>query len=138
MKSIIQGVSIAVIACICAIAGYWHIQALNARIEGLERSLQNAVETLTDVRGAIAVQNTALKNWRASQERLEASQRDTTNRIEYVLKNSKGNARIVDHSVISELCNGTGRKYCIEDLRPSQDSGTSGANGTMQGTSPKG
>lgn len=138
MKSIIQGVSGAVIAFLCVLAGYWHIQALNARIEGLEKSLQNAVETLSDVRGAIGAQNTALKNWRASQERLEASQRETTNRIEYVLKNSKGNARVVDPSVISELCNGTGRKYCTEELRPSQDSGTSSADNAVQRTKSKG
>lgn len=134
MKSIIQGVSIAVIACICAIAGYWHIQALNARIEGLERSLQNAVETLTDVRGAIAVQNTALKNWRAYQERLEASQKETRNRIEYVLKTTKGNARVVDSAVIDELCNGAGRKYCAESVYASKNSGTNNANNAVQRT----
>lgn len=134
MKSIIQRVSIAVIACMAVLAGYWYIQTLNTKIENLESSLQNAVEALADVQGAVSAQNTALKNWRASQERLEASQKETRNRIEYVLKTTKGNARVVDSAVIDELCNGAGRKYCAEGVYVSKNSGTNNANNAVQRT----
>lgn len=134
MKSIIQRVSIALAACMTALAGYWYIQTLNTKVENLERSLQNAVEALVDVQGAVSAQNTALKNWRAYQERLEASQKETRNRIEYVLKTTKGNARVVDSVVINELCNGAGRKYCAESVYASKNSGTDNANNAVQRT----
>lgn len=134
MKSIIQRVSIALAACMAVLAGYWYIQTLNTKIENLERSLQNAVEALADVQGVVSAQNTALKNWRASQERLEASQKETRNRIEYVLKTTKGNARVVDSAVIDELCNGAGRKYCAEGVYASKNSGTNNANNAVQRT----
>lgn len=134
MKSIIQRVSIALVACMAALAGYWYIQTLNTKIDNLERSLQNAVEALADVQGAVSAQNTALKNWRAYQERLEASQKETRNRIEYVLKTTKGNARVVDSAVIDELCNGAGRKYCAESVYASKNSGTNNANNAVQRT----
>lgn len=134
MKSIIQRVSIALAACMAALAGYWYIQTLNTKIDNLERSLQNVVEALADVQGAVSAQNTALKNWRASQERLEASQKETRNRIEYVLKTTKGNARVVDSAVIDELCNGAGRKYCAESVYASKNSGANNANNAVQRT----
>lgn len=134
MKSIIQRVSIALAACMAVLAGYWYIQTLNTKIENLESSLQNAVEALADVQGAVSAQNTALKNWRASQERLEASQKETRNRIEYVLKTTKGNARVVDSAVIDELCNGAGRKYCAESVYTSKNSGTNNSNNAVQRT----
>lgn len=134
MKSIIQRVSIALAACMAVLAGYWYIQTLNTKIENLESSLQNAIEALADVQGAVSAQNTALKNWRASQEALEASQKETRNRIEYVLKTTKGNARVVDSAVIDELCNGAGRKYCTESAYASKNSGTNNANNAVQRT----
>ena len=138
MQRIIGWVLSACIAFLCVSTGYWYIQGLYLRIQNLENNLQEAVETLSDVRGAIGVQNTVLKNWRAAQERLEASQRETRDRIEYVLKTSKGNGRVVSDAVINELCSASGSKYCTEELRASTHSGTNNANSTLQGGNAKG
>lgn len=133
VRSIMQWATGACIAFLIAYTGYWYIQGLHEKIEGLETRLSEAVEALTDVRGAVLAQNTALKSWRASQERLEASQRETRDRIEYVLKTSKGNQRVVDNAVIDELCRDAGRKYCVKELRPSESTDTDNSNGTVQG-----
>ena len=133
VRPIIQWAVSACIAFLIAYTGYWYIQGLHTRIDTLEKSLSEAVEALRDVRGAVGAQNTVLKNWRASQERLEASQRETRDRIEYVLKTSKGNQRVIDNAVIVELCRDAGSKYCVKELRPSKDSGTYNSNGTVQG-----
>lgn len=138
VRSIVQWVSSACIAFVVALTGYWYIQGLHQRINNLENSLSEAVETLTEVRGAIGVQNTVLKNWRASQERLEASQRATRDKIEYVLKTSKGNGRVVSDAVINELCSASGGKYCTEELRTSTVGSTNNANSTVQDRNTKG
>lgn len=131
MKELLYKVFPYIVIVVLAIGGYDYVSSLQRQIGQLQTKVaiqSNSIKELQQ-RSIEVLQIT--KRYRTDISTLEDKYRHDRGSLETTLQHAKGVNRIVQQSVIDQLCSAYNGKYCIDGIY------TYRANGTLQNTSPK-
>ena len=131
MKELLYKVFPYIVIVVIAIGGYDYVSSLQRQIGQLQTKVaiqSNSIKKLQQ-RSMEVLQIT--KQYRTDISTLEDKYRHDRGSLETTLQNAKGVNRIVQQSVIDQLCSAYNGKYCIDGIYSYR------ANGTLQNTSSK-
>lgn len=134
MKELLYKVLPYIVIVVIAIGGYDYVSSLQRQIGQLQTKVaiqSNSIKELQQ-RSMEVLQIT--KRYRTDISTLEDKYRHDRGSLESTLQNAKGVNRIVQQSVIDQLCSAYNGKYCIDGIYNRR---TYRANGTLQNTSSK-
>lgn len=134
MKELLYKVLPYIIMSVIAIGGYRYVSSLQRQIGQLQATVSIQSSSIKELQQRSTEVLQVTKRYRTDISTLEEKYRHDRGSLESTLQNAKGINRIVQQSVIDQLCSAYNGKYCIDGIYSRR---TNRADSTLQNTSSK-